>query len=102
MPDLRKALEDVRACLLVGDRSAKEDALAIIAQALASLPQADGFVRVPREPTEEMFVRGDEAIIEHLQDYKQLLGGRTPAQSCWAAMLASAAPAPTGGEDDPR
>lgn len=45
---------------------------------------------VPKEPTEEMFCRGDDEILNHLNSNKIIDGEGTPAQDCWRAMLAAA------------
>lgn len=42
------------------------------------------------EPTDEMVVRGDEALIEELNKHTFALnGGDTPAQKAWRAMISA-------------
>ena len=49
----------------------------------------EGFVMAPREPTIDMYCAGDEAIVMAIQP-DTILDGITPAQKCYAAMLAAA------------
>jgi len=59
---------------------------------LTALSQA-GMVVVPREPTDVMIVRGDDALIEELNSHRFALnGGDTPAQKTWAAMISAVQP----------
>lgn len=55
---------------------------------LAALDSA-GYVVVPREPTDEMVVAGDERIIEALNDHTFALRPITPADDAYRAMIAA-------------
>jgi hypothetical protein len=50
------------------------------------------YVLVPREPTEAMYVKGDEKIIEFLNSRKFIANESTPAIECYRAMIAAAPP----------
>ncbi|KAB7765363.1 hypothetical protein [Xanthomonas sp. LMG 12461] len=78
----------------------KRAALDAIAAALASQPQApaaavpDGFVLVPREPTDDMLDKANgEKVGGHCYYCSQEYASYGDASRVWAAMLA-AAPAP--------
>ena len=65
-------------------KAIEDDATAI----LAALDAA-GYVVVPREPTDEMVVAGDERIIEALNDHTFALRPITPADDAYRAMIAA-------------
>jgi hypothetical protein len=51
---------------------------------------AAGFAIVPKEPTVNMYVRGDEEIIKYLNSEKLVKNESTPARDCYLAMLLAA------------
>jgi hypothetical protein len=47
-------------------------------------------LKAMREPTEEMYCNGDEAILGCLNNHSGLLDPVTPAQKCWGAAIDAA------------
>lgn len=54
------------------------------------MDQARAAIAALREPTLDMYVAGDEGILEHLQDHTFALKEPTSAVTCWQAMCDSA------------
>jgi len=67
------------------------DYLAAADAVLAEIAAA-GLVLVPKEPTEAMFCKGDEVLVDHLSDSMFVFKPDTPAQAVYRAMIAAATP----------
>lgn len=66
-----------------------------VASDILTALEAGGFAVVPKVPSDEMVVRGDEVLIEELNKLT-FAGNDTPAQKVWIAMLAASNPKEEG------
>lgn len=54
------------------------------------LTDAKNAMGAARDADDEMIVKGDEVVIEFLNDHAFALKATTPAQECWQAMIDAA------------